>query len=177
MSNLYKKILEKPKEVRRRIAFGITIFIGIIIFSFWLFATSRTIKETFSGMLDYKNENTKANETNKAPSIKEEINKMMNLVEETGNIEQKNTGENIYENNNFESEENEIDTTPDYQVNSEDKNWNNFEEEIGNEENEKESGEPENLFENSESSNSTPTNPKELENYNLELEENANIIQ
>ena len=47
MKDLYQKILNKPEIFRQRLAYGITAFLGIIMFAIWLSQTTLIMRETF----------------------------------------------------------------------------------------------------------------------------------
>jgi len=47
MKDLYQKILNKPEIYRQRLAYGITAFFGVIIFTIWLSQTMIAMRETF----------------------------------------------------------------------------------------------------------------------------------
>jgi len=48
MKDLYQKILNKPEIFRQRLAYGITAFLGLIIFAVWLSQTMLIMRETFN---------------------------------------------------------------------------------------------------------------------------------
>lgn len=48
MQELYKKIMEKPKAYRRKLAYILTIFFGLIIVSIWMLITMDTLKKDFN---------------------------------------------------------------------------------------------------------------------------------
>ncbi len=89
MPNLYKKILDQPKAVRRRMAFASTFFIGVIIFSIWLAFSFHSIKKQTSNAFRGGNEEVYQTMP-KAPSIKDNFDKMMNYVDEATNSETQN---------------------------------------------------------------------------------------
>ncbi len=89
MPSLYKKILNQPKAVRRKMAFASTFFIGIIIFSIWLAFSFHSIKNQTSNAFRGGNEEV-YQEMPKAPSVKDNFDKMMNYVDEAANSETQN---------------------------------------------------------------------------------------
>lgn len=48
MKELYQKILNKPENYRRRLAYAITAFIGVAAFSIWLPYTMKSTREKFN---------------------------------------------------------------------------------------------------------------------------------
>ena len=70
MKNLYQKILDKPEIFRQRLAYGITAFLGLIIFAVWLSQTILIMRGTFK--LD-EDEKEVVNQLKKnAPSLQTE---------------------------------------------------------------------------------------------------------
>ena len=46
MEELYKRIMDKPKAYRRKLAYIITAIFGIIVFSLWIFMTIDNFHKT-----------------------------------------------------------------------------------------------------------------------------------
>ena len=73
MQELYNKILKKPKEFRRRLAYVLTAVIGVIIFSIWLIMASKSMKNVFNDSSD-KVEKAVTEKKNNLPSLEDRTN-------------------------------------------------------------------------------------------------------
>jgi|GEM_PF-1633779 len=47
LQDLHEKIMKKPKAYRKKLAFVLTLFIGLIIITLWLFITVNSLRDQF----------------------------------------------------------------------------------------------------------------------------------
>lgn len=76
MEEFYKKILNKPKAYRIRLAYGLTVFLGLIIFSLWMAITVKNVNHTLGDI--QKGESLQQ----KLPSLKEKYQEQENATDE-----------------------------------------------------------------------------------------------
>jgi hypothetical protein len=104
MKDLYQKILNKPEIFRQRLAYGITAFLGIIMFAIWLSQTTLIMRETFR--VDKEKEDVLDQLKKNAPSLqKEQMKVPENPFEINSGNSSDNTGFEATTNNNQTLEE------------------------------------------------------------------------